>query len=378
MLTELEVRKLQPYYTAKGHGRVKHIEVFEHGENKREAILEYESTAKFRVNLSAPVLKFEKIEGITSIVENFVRGQHGDKLYRGNCAYSPFGKLFKHYGIEAVYDSMCGSQTIQQGCDNDGIECHSFDLNPKYGGIDVTKEGLAMRVGGDKRKWAVVAHWPYYSPPGCNIPKYSGKGNMWGDSVHPADMSHLDDYVKFMGAMNKGFANMYSDAEKGTVFIFLMGDTKFKGKYYSMLNGMNQYGTLLSIITKKQYNTWSDNITYNGSFIPIMHEFFVVLRKDDNFVIPCRIVKFITVNPLENAKEKGIESLQDHTWKSIIAHLVSKLGKATYDQIEDAIYAMPELAEKRKSNSNIRPKIRQIVNNYKMFKKDNDVVSLVA
>ena len=66
----------------------------------------------------------------------------------------------------------------------------------------------------------------------------------------------------------------------------LMGDVKKKGKLYSMLAEIIKPGTLENIIIKVQHNCFSEQIHYSGSFIPILHEYVMIVRKDNPLLYP--------------------------------------------------------------------------------------------
>lgn len=52
-----------------------------------------------------------------------------------------------------------------------------------------------------------------------------------------------------------------------------------------MLAEITKPGTLENIIIKAQHNCFSDNIQYSGKFIPILHEYVMIVRKDDALFI---------------------------------------------------------------------------------------------
>ena len=73
----------------------------------------------------------------------------------------------------------------------------------------------------------------------------------------------------------------------------LMSDIKKKGKlYYSMLSEIVKPGTQETII-KAQHNCFSDNTHYSGTFIPILHEYVMIVRKDNPLMIPILAAKRI-------------------------------------------------------------------------------------
>lgn len=67
----------------------------------------------------------------------------------------------------------------------------------------------------------------------------------------------------------------YTSLKNGGRMAVLIDDIKKKGQLYSMLAEIIKLGTLENIIIKAQHNCFSDKTRYSGSFIPILHEFFL-------------------------------------------------------------------------------------------------------
>lgn len=53
-----------------------------------------------------------------------------------------------------------------------------------------------------------------------------------------------------------------------------------------MLFELTKPGTLENVIIKAQHNCFSDNIQYTGRFIPILHEYVLIVRKDAPLLYP--------------------------------------------------------------------------------------------
>lgn len=60
----------------------------------------------------------------------------------------------------------------------------------------------------------------------------------------------------------------------------LVGDIKKKGRLFSMLFELTKPGVLENVIIKTQHNCMSDQRVYSGTFIPIVHEYVLLVRKD--------------------------------------------------------------------------------------------------
>lgn len=97
----------------------------------------------------------------------------------------------------------------------------------------------------------------------------------------------------------------------------------------------------------------SDSVKYSGAkFIPIQHEYLVIIRKDDNYIFPCHIVKSINVD---------IRKSEKITWKTLVQATIENMGgKASVGELYEAL----SKHQKAKTNNNVREKIRQVLGKY--------------
>ncbi|EGT3815253.1 TPA: DNA modification methylase, partial [Clostridioides difficile] len=129
-------------------------------------------------------------------------------------------------------------------------------------------------------------------------------------------------------------------------------------KLYSMLLDINKLGTTEQIIIKQQNNCMSDNKIYsNNNFIKISHEYILILRKDNPLIIPFSIVK---------SDYFDIRNSLKITWKDLVANVMESLDKKAY--LSD-IYTKIEGHKKCDSNKNWKEKIRQTLQENKIFYK---------
>jgi hypothetical protein len=355
MINASDLAKLQPYLNT---GKVVNMEIKDYPKRgkdlaKREVMLEYSDGTKLIGDLNLDNFKMIALAGLTSLSKNFARGkQYGQSSWRGNFSGLFLKSLLQHYNPKHVIDPMVGGGTTLDVCKELGIPNDCFDLNPKYGGFDALNDELP--VSSDFIIW----HPPYMAFSGSKMPKYSGVE--WGDNPHPSDGSHITDPNEFTKWLNKISASLYTALRKGGRMAILMGDSRCKGQFYSMFKEMDIYGTLEQVIIKEQFNCFSDNIQYAGKFIPIMHEYCVVIRKTDNFVIPCHIVKNVAID---------IRKSEKITWKALITATMEDFGgKATKDALYDALVKHP----KAKDNNHLTEKIRQVLNSFPDFIKLDD------
>lgn len=377
LLSKEDYKKIERYLT----NDTVNMEIKEFSKCKREVMLEYKNGKKLVGNLNNSLLNFKMIElkGLSSVSEHFARGYDGNNKYRGNWSGKSIEDFMDYYKLKYVYDPFAGGGTTGDTCKRKGIECKLTDLNPKYGGIDVYKDGIIEKI---PKEGAIMAHLPYYSPEGSKMPRYSGVE--WGTKPHPSDGSWIKDWSKFTRWMNKCVANMYSSLEKGSRMILLMGDTRFRGKYYSMFKNIDVYGEMEGVVIKKQYNCWSDSNKYNGKFIPTAHEYFLIINKKSNLIIPCIITRTRNINLAD--KLEDCDNLKNTSWRGIIDYVIEKIGgkiivqqlgkKEARDKIlnylfnanDKSLIKSQEVQKKLKLNKNIGAKIRQITNE-PMYKK---------
>lgn len=330
----------------------------------KEVILEYTNGKKYIGNLYASDLKFQELNGLRSIQEHFARGNYGTNSYRGNCSGLIVKALIEQFHSSFFIDPMAGSGTSKAVCEKMGIPHLTLDLNPAWGGFDAYSMEL------ERSSDMIFLHSPYYVYPGSAMPQYSGV--QWGSEKLPTDGSHIHDEYEYTKWFNKVQANLYMSLRKGGHLCILMGDSRYKGKYYSMFKSMDIYGKLVSVIIKKQYNCFSDSISYSTSVIPIDHEYMVIIEKDNEYIIPCMIVKNIDADIMNSTKV---------TWRALVQSVVQHYGgKATRNQILDELKKHP----KAKNNNHIEEKLRQIISTFKNeFVKHEDfdgnyIVSLAA
>lgn len=357
LLSEHDLKTILPYL-----GNCVHFDIKDFGRRKgREILLEYNNGDKFIGNLDARTFKLERLKGLQSIVSYFARGQYGSNAYRGNCSGLLVKDLLEHFEPSFVIDPMAGSGTVEDVCKDLKVPCMSLDLNPKYGGFDAYKYDLP------RSSKFVFAHLPYMVYEGSSMPQYSGV--MWGNEKLPTDGSHIHDPELFTAWFNQVVANLYRGLRVGGRLVLLMGNSRYKGKFYSMYKNMNLYGNLECVIAKAQYNCMSDSMNYKGKskFIPTIHEDLVILRKDHEFSIPCLIVTKTVSSILTSIKS---------TWRAIMQSIVEHYGgKIT----RDALFAEMQKHPKAKGNNTLRNTMRRELNTHpEEFIQDDNLIRLSA
>lgn len=280
------------------------------------------------------------IRKISSIVSYPERGEGGDNRYRGNCSSKLIEDLIGFFRPSEICDYMCGSGTTKAAAETMGIQSHCYDL---HSGFDITANDIPER-----------SEFTFWHPPYWDIVIYSGKmynagevERRYGYDPRKTDLSRIRSWDQFVAAMNNAMLKQYAALEKGGRMAVLMGDIKRKGKLYSMLAEIVKPGTLENILIKAQHNCVSDRTTYSGNFIPIVHEYVMIVRKDNALTWPI----LLTVK-----RKADIRDMSGATWKDIVASVLEEEKTAIplselYERIEP--YA------KAKANSHWKEKVRQ-------------------
>ena len=98
---------------------------------------------------------------------------------------------------------------------------------------------------------------------------------------------------------------------------------------------------------KKDIYIVSDQVQYSGKFIPILHEYVMIVRKDAGLIVPILVTE---------KKECDMRDLPEVTWRDVVAAVMESCKEAVplsylYEQIESH--------KKAKENRWWREKIRQ-------------------
>lgn len=284
-----------------------------------------------------------------SIVSYPDRGVGGNSRYRGNCSPRLIHDLIDQFKIDEISDYMCGSGTTEDVAKERNIISHCYDLNR---GFDLINHDIPER-----------SPYIFWHPPYGSMITYSGEQynaekiiEKYGFDPRPYDLSRCKDWDDFVNKMNYCCVKQYNSLELGGRMFVLMGDLKKKGKLYSMICDIAKPGTIENIVIKAQHNCWSDNVSYsNKNFIPIEHEYLLILRKDAPLTYYIKLTKNIVVDMRDQVAS---------TWKDVVAEVLNSL-KGTQDL--PSIYNMIEGHKKTKENPHWQEKIRQTLQSYPIF-----------
>lgn len=277
---------------------------------------------------------------LKSIVSYPERGEGGNNRYRGNCSPKLIEDLIGFFKPKEICDYMCGSNTTKAAADKCGVISHTYDL---HSGFDI------MNCEIPERPEFVFWHPPYWDIVLYSDVMYKAADVQakYGYDPRKLDLSRIPDWGKFVEAMNYAMMKQFAALEKGGRMAVLMGDIKKKGKLYSMLSEIVKPGTLENIIIKAQHNCFSDNTHYSGSFIPILHEYVMIVRKDNSLVIPILTTKKI---------EADVRDMKGTTWRDVVAGVLESCQNAVS---LNYIYEQVEPHKKAQENKWWREKVRQ-------------------
>ena len=283
-----------------------------------------------------------------SIVSYPDRGSYGKSSYRGNCSGRLIEDIIAQYRIGGLSDFMVGSGTTEDVVRAKGLRGTFADLNRGY-------DMMSMDI--PERAENIFWHPPYHDMIVYSGAQYSDTEVMrrFGFDPKAGDLSRCKSWEEFVQRMNYCMLKQFAALEKGGRMFTLVGDMKRRGKLYSMILDLVKPGTTENIIIKAQHNTWSERQSYSGNFVPIVHEYLLVTRKDAGLVIP---VSFTTT------REYDMRAFGGQSWRDLVLETVRENGgqmslPELYDALKDSA--------KAKKNAHWQEKIRQTVQDIRNF-----------
>lgn len=286
-----------------------------------------------------------------SVVSYPDRGKYGKSNYRGNCSGRLIEDIIDQYRITSLSDYMVGSGTTEDVVNSRGLTGYFTDLSRGY-------DMLSMDIPERPQNC-------FWHPPYDRAVVYSGNmydadevDRKYGIDCRANDLSRCRDWDEFVKKMNYCMLKQFASLEKGGRMFVLMGDIKKKGKLYSMLADIAKPGTLEQIVIKMQHNCVSDRTTYSRqNFIPIVHEYLMVCRKDEPMIIPVM---------LSVRKNLDMRDSLNTTWRDTVLAVFQHYGKEMSLQ---ELYEELAPHKKAKANPNWQAKVRQTVQDERYFKR---------
>lgn len=289
-----------------------------------------------------------------SIVSYPDRGEGGKNNYRGNCSPLLIEDLILQYKPQEIADYMVGSGTTEDVAKKMKVRSFCYDLNR---GFDLLNNEIKERP-----------EMIFWHPPYWNIIEYAGKQynadvviQKYGIDPRVSDLSRQQSWEHFLKELDYCTVKQFSALEKGGHMAILVGDVKKNRKLYSMILEMAKPGTIEQIVIKAQHNCFSDGIQYGGKpFIPIVHEYMLILRKDNALIYNFQITRNI---------EGDIRDLKVPTWQDVIAAIMEEMGERAVTL--DELYMAVDGHKKTQTNKHWKEKIRQTLQQYEMFQSVN-------
>lgn len=294
----------------------------------------------------------EKRKFSSSIFSSPERGEGGKSSYRGNCCPGIIENFINQYEMRYMSDYAIGGGTTVDVCQSLGVKGVWTDLRL---GFDLMNHEIPDCPEN------IFYHPPYFNMNGKII--YSKTEYNWravqekyGYDPRNSDLSQMKSWDEFMKALNYTVLKQFAAMETGGHMGILMGDIKTKGKLYSMLFEIAKPGTVENVVIKTQHNCVSDRTSYSGKFIPIDHEYLLILRKDGPYIMDFQIARNVKMD---------IRDSKSVTWKDIVSAAMQSLkGKASLEQI----YAEIDGHERCRQNPHWKDKVRQVLQMYPQFK----------
>lgn len=276
-----------------------------------------------------------------SVVSYENRGNYGNNRYRGNCSGRLIEDLISQYRLTSLSDFMVGGGTTEDVCKAKGIPGTFLDLNR---GFDMVSMDIPERIQNC-----------FWHPPYADIITYSDKMykaqdiiTKYGFDPRVNDLSRCKNWGEFVKMMNYCCLKQYASLEKGGRMFVLMGDIKKKGRLYSMLSDIAKPGTLEQIIIKMQHNCVSGRKDYgSSSFVPIVHEYLMVLHKDAALVFPVMLPVVKTLDMRDN---------RSATWRDVLCSVIEENGRQMKLQ---ELYAAISGHKRCAENPHWKEKVRQ-------------------
>lgn len=285
------------------------------------------------------------------------RGPWGDNKYRGNCSGWIQAFLIWKYRVKMFAELFAGGGTGYDVANDMGIAYVGADLNPV-----ATRPGILNvdAVTHEVPEEFLAADMIFMHPPyGAEI-RIPYAGNMFPDPTGELSKSDLGQmpWEKFMKTLNIIIMKYYVAMGSGSRMAVLMGDVRRGGIFHSMLTDMVKPGQLEQIIIKCQHNCTSFGRSYsNNNFVPLVHEYIMVLKK---------LAPYMIAFQLPQEYQVDIRDSSSATWRDVVSAAFQRAGHLSSLTLEE-IYAEIDGHKKCLANPHWRDKVRQVLQQYQCF-----------
>ena len=287
-----------------------------------------------------------------SIVSYPDRGSFGKNTYRGNCSGRLIEDIIQQYNLKGLSDFAVGGGTTEEVVRSMGLRGTFTDLNRGFDLVDMDIPERAENIFSHPAYWDIIQ----YSDRQYSSHDVERTTGLDAAVIAAHDLSRIADWDEFIKMLNHTIFKQFAALEKGGRMFTLVGDIKKRGRLYSMLCEMAKPGTLEQVVIKAQHNCWSDRQTYSSNnFIPIVHEYLIVTRKDTGLIVP---VSWGRTTGLD------MRAVSGQSWRDLIyATIQENGGQMSLQELYDAL----KDSAKARRNQHWQEKIRQTVQNLKNF-----------
>lgn len=249
-------------------------------------------------------------------------------------------ELLEHFKPANLVDICEESGTSRDVAAMLGVPYHGLDL---HSGFDYTSMSVLKAVG--HHSSMVFSHPSYHS-----VVVYSG--NQWGEACS-ADHSRCESVDEFLAKSEVMLLNQRDATLPGGHYVTLIGDQRGKGvgfqSYQADFIKMMPREELISVTIKLQHNCFSDRKQYNGSYVPIQHEYLICWTKKSRTLFQIQLDKAI-------AHKNSIAA----TWRAAIRVALMRLEgtaplQAIYVEVEKVAGNLVQ------NNKHYKAKIRQVL-----------------
>lgn len=279
---------------------------------------------------------------MNSILNFPERGNYGNASYRGNCSGYVQKELIEHFKPTLFIDVCEGSGTSADVCKELNVDYIGLDLHK---GFDFTRNAVLNFT--KKQADLVFSHPPYHNMIDYKTERL--KHNLVSTGNDLSSCSSVEEFLELSQLM---LLNQRDAARKNGIYTTLIGDYRKSGEFFSFQSDfikMMPKDELLSVAIKLQHNTMSSFKNYNGSFIPINHEYLIIWKKKE-----ADVFSFIETKIAE------IKRTYNDSWKNIVKLALMKLdNKARLNDIYSMVMVLAP--EKIKVNNHYQAKIRQVL-----------------
>jgi hypothetical protein len=282
---------------------------------------------------------------MNSIISYPQRGHYGNQQYRGNTSGYVIKDLIDHFKPRLFVDTCEGSGTSREVCKEMNIEYVGLDL---HHGFDFCRDSIANHI--PRLADICFSHPPYF-----DMISYKKEREKHGFQATGDDLSDSVSLEEFLEKSQLMLHNQRLATRAGGIYSSLIGDYRKEGKFYSLQAdyiSMMPREELLSVVIKTQHNHKSGFKSYQGKFIPIVHEYLLIWKKSSQTLVQ------VACN-----RVKAIKDQISATWRTVVRLALMQLdGTAALKDIYEEVCKLA--SQKVKANKHYKAKIRQTLQYY--------------